>query len=373
MWTWPSLLLNAIALASAATSDLEPRDLFISCLKLGEPGAVLTPSSPSYNDSATANWNLRLQYRPAAIVYPKTSLDVQKYVRCGAKFGVAVVGRSGGHSYASYGVGGQNDSLVIDMSNMTSVIVDASGSAKVQTGNRLGDIAQKLWDQGQRALPHGVCPYVGSGGHTAFGGFGPFSRVAGLLQDRVTAAEVVLANGTLTTASATKHPDLFWALRGAGASYGIVTQWTFATLAAPPTVISYFIEYTTAILSSSIVAALMEKWQAIALSAPNELSVICTIGTGNGTLALEYRGTYYGTKSSFDALTSNWSTILSPGEFTSQVHNWYDGLVALSGPLSTSAPEQRVLMFAKSLFTKSPVTAAQWTSLCTELPWRQRA
>jgi FAD/FMN-containing dehydrogenase len=102
---------------------------------------------------------------------------VQKYVVCGAVFGVAVVGRSGGHSYASYGVsaavaprlinlhqlaqvGGQNGSLVIDMTNMSLVSIDPSGSAKIQTGNRLGDIAQKLWDNGQRVLPHGVCPYV---------------------------------------------------------------------------------------------------------------------------------------------------------------------------------------------------------------------
>ncbi|KAG8769100.1 hypothetical protein FRC12_005175 [Ceratobasidium sp. 428] len=207
-------------------------------------------------------------------------------------------------------------------------------------------------------------------GHIAFGGFGLFSRVAGLLQDRVTAAEVVLANGTTTTASATKNSDLFWALRGAGASYGIVTQWSFATLAAPPTVISYFIEYTVTPLSPSDIATLMEKWQSVALSAPNELPVICTIkqaGGANGTLFLEYRGTYYGTQSSFDSLTSDWATLLSPGNLTSQVHSWYDGLVALSGPLSTSVPEQRVTIFAKSLFTKSPVTAAQWTSLLSYL------
>ncbi|KAG9118907.1 hypothetical protein FRC07_006331, partial [Ceratobasidium sp. 392] len=61
-------------------------------------------------------------------------------------------------------------------------------------------------------------------GHTLFGGFGPYSRVAGLLQGHLTAAKVVFANGTLTTASETKNADLFWALRGAGTSYGIVTQ-----------------------------------------------------------------------------------------------------------------------------------------------------
>ncbi|KAG8745026.1 hypothetical protein FRC10_009000 [Ceratobasidium sp. 414] len=268
-------------------------------------------------------------------------------------------------------VGGQDGSLVIDLSNMKSVSIDASGSAKVQTGNRLGDVAQKLWDNGQRALPHGTCPYVGTGGHTSFGGFGPFSRVAGLLQDRVTAAEVVLANGTLTTASATKNPDLFWALRGAGASYGVVTQWTFATLPAPPSVISYMIDYSATVLSASQIATLMEKWQTIAIAAPNELSVICTISRSvdlvNATFFLQYRGTYYGTKSSFDSLTSNWSSILSPGNFTSQAHNWYDGLIALGGPLSTNTTETPVTMFGKSWFAKSAVASAQWTSLLSYL------
>ncbi|KAG8736712.1 hypothetical protein FRC12_017479, partial [Ceratobasidium sp. 428] len=212
---------------------------------------------------------------------------------------------------------------------------------------------------------------VGSGGHTSFGGFGPFSRVAGLLHDRVIAAEVVLANGTLTTASITKNTDLFWALRGAAASYGIVTQWTFATLPAPPSVISYVVDYSSTTLSASQIASLMEEWQRIAISAPDELSVICTITRStdlvNATFHLEYRGTYYGTKSSFDSLTSNWSSVLSPGNFTSQAHNWYDGLVALSGPLSTSGPQSPTTMFGKSWFTKSAVTSAQWTSLLNYL------
>jgi FAD/FMN-containing dehydrogenase len=124
-------------------------------------------------------------------------------------------------------------------------------------------------------------------GHAAFGGFGPFSRVAGLLHDRITAAEVVLANGTLTTASAKKNPSLFWALRGAGASYGIVTEWTYATLAAPPSVISYKIDYTATPLSASQAQDLVEKWQSIALSAPDNLSVICTVAGYNYTLLLE--------------------------------------------------------------------------------------
>ncbi|CAE7234010.1 unnamed protein product, partial [Rhizoctonia solani] len=319
-----------------------------------------------YNTSRLANINARISYFPIAIVFPNTARDVQKYVKCGADAGVAVVGRSGGHSYASYSVGGKDGSLVIDLSKMKAVSIDPSGSAKIQTGNRLGEIAQKLWDNGRRALPHGVCPYVGSGGHTAFGGFGPFSRYAGLLHDRVTSAEIVLANGTLTTASATENSDLFWALRGAGASYGIITEWTFSTLAAPPTVISYRVDYTT-VLTAEQARELLKNWQKVALSAPDNLSVICSVGKaisiGGLDLYLDFRGTYYGTEAEFNALSSNWSSIYSPGNFTYKVNNWYDGLVALSGPLSTSEPETSINFFAKSIFTKSAITTDEWDRL----------
>jgi FAD/FMN-containing dehydrogenase len=80
----------------------------------------------------------------------------------------------------------------------------------VQTGNRLGEVATYLWQNGQKALPHGTCPKVGTGGHTSYGGYGPFSRMEGLLMDRVVSAEVVLANGTTVTASSSSNSDLLW-------------------------------------------------------------------------------------------------------------------------------------------------------------------
>ncbi|CAE6520834.1 unnamed protein product [Rhizoctonia solani] len=341
------LLFATIVLTSSTASVAERRSAFTSCLEKGGPSdTVLTPSSPGYDASRNATTNKRLSYLPAAIAFPSKSQDVQKYVKCAAAYGVAVVGRSGGHSYASYGVGGQDGSLVIDLSKLKSISFDGQGNVKVQTGNRLGDIAQALWDNGQRALPHGTCPYVGSGGHAAFGGFGPFSRVAGLLHDHITAAEVVLADGTLTTVSVKKNPDLFWALRGAGASYGIVTQWTFATLPVPPSVVSYKISYD--VMKAPQVKDQLVKWQDIALSAPDNLS---------------FRGTYYGLQAEFDALSSNWTTVLGPGVLTSQANNWYDGLVAISGPLATNGTEAQQNFFTKSLFTKSALTAAQWDSL----------
>ena len=140
--------------------------------------------------------------------------DVQVAVKCGANTQTPVVARSGGHSYAAYGVGGQDGSLVVDLSALKNITyANDHQQATVQTGNRLGDVAVNLWNNGQRALPHGTCPNVGSGGHTSYGGFGFLSRFGGLLLDRVVSAEVVLANGTVVTASKDSHADLFWVSR----------------------------------------------------------------------------------------------------------------------------------------------------------------
>ncbi|KAG8691326.1 hypothetical protein FRC11_004971 [Ceratobasidium sp. 423] len=361
------VLASAATFAYGATIDVERRDAFTDCLLNGSPsGAVVTPSSSNYG-STRAAFNQRLSFKPVAIVFPSSPQDVQKYVKCAASVGVAAVGRSGGHSYAAYGVGGQDGALVVDLSKMKSFSIDDSGVAKIQTGHRLGEVAQKLWDNGQRALPHGTCPYVGSGGHAAFGGYGPYSRVAGLLHDRITAAEVVLANGTLTTASTSQNADLFWALRGAGASYGIVTQWTFATLAAPPTVIGYSIDFSST-LSASKIATLLGVWQSLAMSAPKEMAMIGVVGPdGDGGLYLQFTGDYYGSKSSFDSVTSTWASKLSPGKITAKTYNWYDSLVATDGPLSVTSPEPKDTFFAKSLFTKQAVTSSRWTSFLNYL------
>jgi FAD/FMN-containing dehydrogenase len=135
--------------------------------------------------------------------------DVEKLVKCGGSLGIPVVARSGGHSYAGFGLGGVDGALVCDLGEMKNISYSGD-NVIVQTGNRLGELATYLWENGQKALPHGVCPTVGTGGHTSYGGFGPFSRMHGLLLDRVVSAEVVLANGTTVTASQSSHPDLLW-------------------------------------------------------------------------------------------------------------------------------------------------------------------
>lgn len=103
----------------------------------------------------SAAYNQRLQPKPAGVVYPASARDVSSAILCAASAGVPVSARSGGHSYASYGLGGTDGALVIDLSAFTDIELSDDGTAKVGAGNRLGEIALELNDQG-RGLPHGT-------------------------------------------------------------------------------------------------------------------------------------------------------------------------------------------------------------------------
>ncbi|CAE6374229.1 unnamed protein product [Rhizoctonia solani] len=333
------------------------------CLQQGSTkDTIVLPSSLDYEAAAHDTFNQRLLYSPAAVVYPTTAQDVQRYVRCAAASGTAVAARSGGHSYASYDIGGADGALVVDLSNMTSVVVDDEGTAYVQTGNRLAGLAQKLWDQGQRSVPHGFVGSVGTGGHISFGGMGAWSRLHGLAQDRVIAAEVVLANGTLTTVSQTNHPKLFWAIRGAAPSFGIVTQWIMATLPTTPSVITYTISYD--VLTSTQISHIFQLWQATVASAPDEFWFAARLTRDTDVSEnpmLQLRGIYFGTYESFNTYTANWTSLFSPGNLVSQAHDWYGGIIE---PVVSTSPLLRLNLFAKSLMTNESIAPNRWDSMC---------
>ncbi|KAG8927773.1 hypothetical protein FRC02_007783 [Tulasnella sp. 418] len=296
-----------------------------------------------------------------------TTQEVQKVVQCAAASSLTVVARSGGHSYAAFGLGGKDGSLVVDLSKMKSLSVDpATGWAICQTGNLLGNLAQGIWDQAQRALPHGTCPYVGTGGHTAYGGFGMFGRTAGLLLDRVISAEVVLANGTVVLASSDSYDDLFWAIRGAAPSFGIVTQWTFDTLPAPPITINYEITYQSQV-SKQDAARALSAMQSFAASNPSpKLSLLCPISPDQaGSVSFKFYGSFYGEESEFTSTIQPFINML-PGspQLTHNSFNWIDGLVAITGPLDTSKPEDPNTFFAKSILIRpeSLLSNDSWSS-----------
>src|SRR5215469_4819148 len=136
-----------------------------------------------------------------------------------------LIQRGGGHNAAGLGVG--DDALVIDLSAMRGIRVDpAAKTVTTQGGCTWGDVDHATSAFGL-AVPSGILASTGVGGLTLGGGTGHLSRRFGLTIDSLISADVVLADGSFVTASAQEHPDLFWALRGGGGNFGVVTSFEF--------------------------------------------------------------------------------------------------------------------------------------------------
>ncbi|QRV92529.1 FAD-binding domain protein [Ceratobasidium sp. AG-Ba] len=335
---------------------LSPRDDLLTCLSNVPSLNTVSPNSSTYN-SDRLTFNRRFDYRPAAIVYTTSVEQVQAAVNCGASSGTPVVARSGGHSYAAYGVGGQNGSLVVDLSGMTALTLNnVTGEATAQTGLKLGPLAQGIWDQGRRALPHGTCPYVGIGGHTAYGGMGFYSRQAGLLIDRAVRAEVVLANGTLVTAAFDRNQDLYWALRGAGPSFGIVTAWTYATLPAPNN-IGWEFDYEPPAGGKDAFVNAFNSFQNFARNAPSTLGMaLAILPDGANKLVFSLSGNFYGSLADFNTTIQPLLAQIPEGNLTSKEFNWIESLADTAGSLSVTSPEPADNFYAKSLMTSDLVS-----------------
>ncbi|RGP69493.1 6-hydroxy-d-nicotine oxidase [Fusarium sporotrichioides] len=232
--TLTCVLIGLVAHSSAVPTK---REAVNSCLTQAKVPTD-AQGSQTWKEDGTA-YNLRLPFEPAAIAVPTTVAQVSAAVECGAKHGVAISAKSGGHSYTSLGFGGEDGHLMIELDRMYSVKVAKDGTAKIQPGARLGHVATELWNQGKRALSHGTCPGVGLGGHALHGGYGMVARKHGLTLDLMIGATVVLPTGKVVHCSKTENSDLFWGIRGAGANFGVVVELEFQTFPAPEQ-ITYF-------------------------------------------------------------------------------------------------------------------------------------
>jgi FAD/FMN-containing dehydrogenase len=155
--------------------------------------------------------------------------------------------------------------VVIDVTPMGSVSV-SGGVATVGAGARLGGVYESLQQQGL-AIPAGTCPLVGVAGLTLGGGLGILGRKYGVTSDRLIGAQIVLANGRLIECDATREPELFWALRGAGAgNFGVVTSLAFRTVPAP-SMTNFHLTWPF-----PRAAAIIQAWQGWAPVAPDELA-----------------------------------------------------------------------------------------------------
>ncbi len=187
-------------------------------------GPVFAPDTDGY-DAARKVWNGMIDRRPAAIVRCRTTQDVVGAVRFATRENLPIAVRGGGHNAAGLAVA--DGALVVDLSEMRDVTVDpVAKTATVSGGATWADVDRATSAHGLATTGGGVS-MTGVGGLTLGGGLGWLMRSYGLTADNLLAAEVVTAAGEVVTATAGENPDLFWALRGGGGNFGVVTSFTF--------------------------------------------------------------------------------------------------------------------------------------------------
>jgi len=197
-------------------------------------GEVIDAGHPDFN-AERFGWNHMIDRQPALIARCNNVEDVVAAVRHAARTGRKAVARCGGHSVS--GASLPENGLVIDLAGLKDIEVDSGARiARVGGGALLGELDAATQAQGL-AVTAGIEPETGVGGLTLGGGIGFLCRKLGLTIDNLIGAQVVLADGSLVEASETAHPDLFWALRGGGGQFGIVTRFDFRVHVIGPEVI----------------------------------------------------------------------------------------------------------------------------------------
>jgi FAD/FMN-containing dehydrogenase len=237
----------------------------------GFRGAQIATDDVDY-DHARAIWNGTVDRRPRLIARPIGTADVAAAVRFARERHLEIAIRGGGHNVA--GTALCDDGVVIDLSAMRAVAVDPVGRTALTQGGALwGDVDHETQVHGL-ATTGGIVGHTGVGGVSLGGGIGWLMRKHGLTVDNLVGAEVVTAEGDILRASAREHPDLFWALRGGGGNFGVVTSFRFALHPVGPTVTAGALYW-----AADDTADVLRFYRDFVAEAPDELGTVIRLGT----------------------------------------------------------------------------------------------
>jgi FAD/FMN-containing dehydrogenase len=227
-------------------------------------GPVLTPDDPGY-DEARSIWNALIDRRPALIVQCSGAADVVDAVNFAREQGLVLSIKAGGHNVAGNAV--NDGGIVLDLSQMRGVHVDPDAqTVRVQGGATWGDLDRETQLFGL-AVPGGVVSTTGVAGLTLHGGVGHLRRKHGLSIDNLISVDIVTADGQFRQASASENEDLFWAVRGAGSNFGVVTSFEFQAHPVGPMVFVGAIFYPF-----EEAKTILPAWRDFMTAAPEELS-----------------------------------------------------------------------------------------------------
>jgi FAD/FMN-containing dehydrogenase len=228
-------------------------------------GRVHLPGDPGY-DAARLPWNVAVDQRPAAVALPRSAAEVATVVRVAAAAGLRVAPQSTGHNAGPLAAQGLDDVVIVRTSEMNTAIADpVRGIVRVE-GGAIWEPAVDAAAAHGKAVLHGSSPDVGIAGYSLGGGIGWYARKLGLATNSITAVEIVIADGTLVRADAHTNAELFWAVRGGGGNFGVVTAIEFKMY-----------DITTAYAGMLMwnltdIEPVLREWAAWAPTAPDEVT-----------------------------------------------------------------------------------------------------
>ncbi|GLA24796.1 hypothetical protein AnigIFM63326_001079 [Aspergillus niger] len=289
-WTILLCSLGLATLSSAATHNIT--SIFRSSLS---PGAqIFLPSDTNYTEDVTQRWTTYDAPTYIGAIKPATVKDIQNIVTLAASNKIPFLATGGGHGATITYVNCTNG-IEIDISNFDTVSIDASNNTMTVGGAvRFEDIIPPLYEAGKE-LPTGTAPCVGLVGATIGGGIGNLQGLHGLILDSLLSVELVTPSGDVLIVSTSENADLFWAIRGAGANFGIITSATYKIYNATNNGLAMSANY---LFPASENRSVWEIFQSFDETLPPELSLTAYSGFNQTTQEMELivNAIYYGPK-----------------------------------------------------------------------------